>query len=1303
MTQNTFTLMKKLFVMFLLTSQSMIMLKAQHPMGLVVGDLNTPYAYTLNPALTRSNLSNRAYINWWGSSLSLDNNFMNYNAPFRISSWINNDYPVDKVGTNGTLAFEQDWLPIDKSVKEWNLNYLNEVHGPSIFIPLDHFGGFGFGVKAVSGFSVDGVNSDLGSILRYGMGQANLGGINDLIGKTIEQSEFSINAEKYQEWFLSFAGYNETDVVNSWRWGFTAKFLLGMGMMHLGSDNLSIQITDNQNIAVNQLNADYYHTNDQSVSTILNAPFGLKFDFVNGAGLGGDLGFMYEYRPNAKQNYRGIDFCAKEKFEQYKWKFGASITDLGFISYDGRGSEILSTAGNYVIDKDIVNALQYSQGMDRFDLVDQKLFDQFDANAVNTFLSYSPTALNVQFDNALNQHLHLGAYWTQSLKSQNTVGLRRASYFSVVPRWQDERIEVGMPITLAHDYSKLNWGVYGRIGPVIVGSDNLIGLGQFIKNDHYTGASFYFGFRSKIGDCEKNYKERYENNRPLEKNDSVPVEKKNIPKDTVVIQKVVKDTVYVNKTPNNNLPLEHLKIKEADLKKKEDALKLKELDIKAKEDAIKAKQLELEKVANSTNTANTDCNKTVAILKADLAKSKGDVEKSKLDLLTLENQCKSAKGDAQIKVSQLEGDLLKEKAKNLQLASELEKAKILSSTSNNCAKQTKQLDSLLKIEAKRNAELNVEIAKAKLDYSTLRNKCDESDKKMAQLQLEINDLKGKSAVGNSCCDKLAKLEIDYGVEKEKNATLQAEILKAKAASLNQTDLLNKANADLKICEEKLKVANSKITIAEDCTPYKNKVAQLDAKVNELNKLISALQLQVSTLTADKKICEEKLKAAATSNVGVSEDCKPYKTKAAQLEAKVLELNKTISSLNAQVSTLTADKKICEEKLKTSTSTTEAASEDCTPYKLKVAELEKKNAELIAKNATISAQISSLQNQLIQISAEKKAAEDKLKTITAAEDCTPYKTKITQLDAKIADLTKQLTAAMAAQKICEEKLKTTSNIGVSEDCTPFKTKVAELEKKNADLTLKVSDLTSKNSTLTAQVSTLQNQMVQISAEKKAVEDKLKLASTNGEDCTPYKTKIADLEKQLIAVKAELAKTNETLDLCNKTKSELNIQAQKSLELESKLTASIADKNKVQSDLNDAKSKIAELEAKLSASASTNNTDALQAQINQLKAELSDKNAKINSLTSDLNSAKAEIANYKTKFDECQEELNMLKGDQETLRKQIIRMDGEMSELGQIIKNKDTEITKLKAQISTLQSDLKKCNDALNPPTTPSGGN
>lgn len=1070
----------KVSIILVLCFQISFKLNAQHPMGLVVGDLNTPYAYSLNPALTRSNLSNRAYINWWGASLSLENNFMNYNAPFRISAWINNNYPSDKVKSNGTLSFDQSWLPTDLTVKNWKLNYLNEVHGPSIFIPLDEFGGFGFGVKAVSGFSVDGLSGDLGSILRYGMGSAGLGGVNNLIGKTIKQSEFSINAEKYQEWFMTFAGYSESDVVNSWRWGFTAKFLLGMGMAHLGSDNLDATIVDNQTIMFNQMNSSYYHTNDLSVATALSGPLGLKFDFVNGAGLGGDLGFMYEYRPNAKSNYNGVNFCDQERFDQYKWKFGASITDLGFISYDGRGSEIISIGDyKYTIDKDIVNDLQHTQGDDRFDKLDDGLFKPAGGEDVNTFLSYSPTALNVQFDNALNNNVHLGAYWTQSLKPTNSVGLKRASYLSVVPRYQAERIEFGMPITLANNYTALNWGIYGRIGPVIIGSDNLVGLGQFIKNDHYTGASFYFGFRSKIGDCEKTYKRTYHQ---IEKElkDSQPVVKKIIPRDTVIVQKIVKDTVYLNKTPNkqSNISAEQLKIKEADLKKKEDALKLKEQEVKIKEDVIKAKQIELDKL-NSTNTA--DCNKKVAILTADLNKAKGELDKCKLDLQTLDNQCKNAKTNSQIIAQKAESDLLKEKAKNMQLTSELEMLKLQIGSGNNCAKQTKQLDSLWKIESKKNADLNAELALAKGSYTTLNNKCDESDKKLTQIQAEIAELKNKSAVPNNCCDKLIKLEIDLANEKEKNATIQAELLKAKTTNDAQVVQIAKANADLKAATDKLKLAS---------------------------------------------------------------------------EFKVVE--------------------------------------DCNPYKLKIVDLEKKNIELTSKNSTITVQVAQLQNQIVTLTAEKKSAEDKLKLAT---------------------------------------------------------------------------------------------------------------SSSTEDCTPYKFKVTELEKQITAVKADLAKANATIEACNKAKADLTIQAQKATDLEAQITAAAAEKNKIQDDLNNANAKIADLEAKLKASSSTN-CDELQTTINQLKTELVGRNDKINQLNSDLSQCSKDLEDFKTKNEDCQKELEMLKGDDATLRKQIIRMDEEMGQLGAIIKSKDSEIVKLKSQVTTLQTDLKKCNDTLNPPAAPeapSGGN
>jgi len=1263
-------------------------LKAQHSLGLLVGDYNTPYAYSLNPALTRGNLSNRAYINWWGASLSLDNNFMKYNAPFRLSNWMNNDFPAENVNANGTLAFKQSWLPTDLTVKDWKLNYLNEVYGPSIFIPLDNIGGFGFGVRGISGFSVNGLNGDMGGIFRYGLGDSGIGGLRNLRGKNVNQGEFSINTEKYQEWFMSFAGYSQPDAVNSMRWGLTAKLLIGMGMAHLGSDNLSFTVKNDQVVDIQQLNARFFHTNDQSVATAMSAPFGLKFDFMNGAGAGMDLGFMYEYRPNANRINNSISFCDREKFEQYKWKFGASITDLGFISYDGGGSEIISIANtSYNVDPNIVNALQYNQGEDRFDKVDDKFFNQLNANEVNSFTSYSPTALNVQFDNALTNHFHIGGYWTQSLKAKNSVGLRRSSYLSVVPRWQGETIEIGMPLTASYEKEQMNLGLYGRFGPLIVGSDNLAGLGQFINNDNYSGASFYFGFRSKIGDCEVAY--NTQNRRVVKKqvqiDSQVVAKNKNVvPKDTVIVKKIVRDTVYVNNTPNKNnanISAEQIKLREAELKKREDALKV-------KEEALKQKEIGLSKLPT---TPDADCNKKIAIIKAEADKNKTDLDKFKNDALLVAEQCKKDISGKQLTINQLQSDLVKEKTKNSQIAAELDKTKkqndqLVLASKGDCNKQNKQLDSLWKKELANNTKISA----------------------------ELETLKSRSNANNNCCDKVVQLEADLAKEKINNANIKAELDKTKATISAQADQLIKLTADKKASEEALKTANSKVVIAdaEDCTPYKTKVAQLEAKVNDLTKSNATLQTLVATLTTDKKLCDEMLKAAnaaKNTNIGIAEDCTPYKNKVSQLEAKLNDLTKSNGTLQTLVTTLTADKKLCDEKLKAAIAASNSSigiAEDCTPYKNKAAQLEVKLAEL---NKTITG----LQSQVAILIADKKLCDEKLKaansvnnsTIKVAEDCTPYKTKATQLEAQVAELNKtivslqtQVSTLTSDKKICDEKLKAaTSSISVAEDCTPYKNKAAALEKTNIELT-------AANRTLNSKISELNTQITIVTADKKSCEDKLKAASSNvtaSEDCTPYKLKVAELEKKNISLSAELAALDANLDACNKAKSDLAIQVDKCAELDGKLKTAQSDNAKLNASLSDANATIADLQTKLKAASASNSCEALQSLVNQLREDVKSKNDQINQLNNDLDQCSSNLKELKDKQASNQTDLETANMSIASLMKQVSNYDEQVLALSNTLKAKDIELGKLKTQVAGIQESLKKCQESLPPATEPSG--
>jgi hypothetical protein len=109
------------------------------------------------------------------------------------------------------------------------------------------------------------------------------------------------------------------------------------------------------------------------------------------------------------------------------------------------------------------------------------------------------------------------------------------------------------------------------VGPVIVGTNNLAGLGQYMRNTGNQGASFYIGFRSKIGDCSKAIV--YDDSREWAvdsaaadsailveedriQNDTIFMRDTIIKRDTIVkteIKTIVKrDTVIVTKTVNTN-------------------------------------------------------------------------------------------------------------------------------------------------------------------------------------------------------------------------------------------------------------------------------------------------------------------------------------------------------------------------------------------------------------------------------------------------------------------------------------------------------------------------------------------------------------------------------------------------------------------------------------------------------------------------------------------------------------------------------------------------------------------------------
>ena len=1283
-----------IFLTYLVLSASP--LKSQHAMGLVVGDYNSPYSYSLNPALSRTNPSNRAYINWWGASVSLENNFMVYAAPFRLGAWINESYPDQYADINGSLAFQQNWLPLNNAV-DFKLNYLSEVNGPSIFIPIDEVGTFGFGVKEVSGFSVNGVNGEMGGILRYGLPE-----INKLAGKTINQNEFSINTEKYQEWFMNIAGIAQTDDIHVWKWGVTAKLLIGMGMAHLGSDNLNFNISqDAKSIDINQFNGRLYRSSYGSMNT-LNRPLGMSFDFIEGAGTGIDLGIVYENRPSGGKPKLNSSFCDREISQQYNWKIGASFTDIGFLSYWGQGSEIVSMANNnWVIDPKIIQSAQNS-GDDRLNDLDNRLFSVLGAVENDDIISTTPMAFNLQFDQNLNGHIHIGAYWTQNLKRRNSVGLRRASYFNITPRWQSEQLEYGFPITVANDYTDLHMGVYGRIGPVIIGTDNLLGLSQYVQNESYSGGSFYFGVRSKIGGCDKRTK-RYSYLQKETFYDTL------IERDTqqIRIVKIERDTIIEKKKETTTIRDEEKGDSEIALEAENDKLK-KELD--EKEKSIITLRQEAEK-------AQKECTDRLGILKL-------ESEKCKKSQQTLESEIKKKNAEIALKEKQWE----EERQRLINLAKEKNPSlPKVDTVTIDCTPELNKLKAEIELIKSIRNKVVLELDEAKKSNIALQKKCDEEKKNLQdyldKLQAEIallkkakSEVEGENkilkdqvdrlsgeAIKQPCDDKIAELEKKWKEETQKNAQIALELETEKAKT-------RKAQIEASASEKKAKDATTEAAEAKNqaqkCKDALDALSR-EKQICDENRVkqkaeIATLNAQIAAL----KLENEKLRKSADIDMTKDpvEDCTPYKVKSAELEAELAAVKAQLASaLKAKedctpyknkISTLEAELASVKSKL----SASESSKEDCAPLKVKIADLEKEVETLKAKiNASIAisedctpykTKIAALEAEIVKLKASK-------------EDCTPYKSKISTLEAEISKLkSEQSNLVEEKNKVeiaLEEAKKSNSEISVyTDEITKLKAKIEVLEKEKAS-TIDCEPIKAELENLKAALAICQKEKASLVDPKPLQDEISKLKSkisileekiATGSDCK-------ECESELAKSKAALSAAEAKIKALEVEKAKLASQVEELKQQNTSCLTLKAKNDELTKKVSELEARASELEIKLAAG---DNSAELTAEINRLKEEIKKKDNQISGCTLISDKCAKKLSEIETKLAETEKAKNLADSKYEDLKRQIISMDEDMGKLGEIIKTNNAEISKLNAEISTLKGQLKDCETKLTEATS-----
>ncbi len=214
-------------------------------------------------------------------------------------------------------------------------------------------------------------------------------------------------------------------------------------------------------------------------------------------GVGFDLGFVYEWRPEAEKyktkNANGNLVPLKYK-NKYYLKAGLSITDIGSLKY----KESLSTNYNFngvVINRETIEDGDFEEEIEpllnpREEIISSKI--------------KLPAAMHINVDWHAYKKLYLNLNTDLSLINEDEKNANRiANTLSLTPRLETKWFSVYSPLSV-RQYGDFIWGAGMRLGPLFIGSGSILTniLGKSKSADVYAGLKLPI-YQNKLKDKDK--------------------------------------------------------------------------------------------------------------------------------------------------------------------------------------------------------------------------------------------------------------------------------------------------------------------------------------------------------------------------------------------------------------------------------------------------------------------------------------------------------------------------------------------------------------------------------------------------------------------------------------------------------------------------------------------------------------------------------------------------------------------------------------------------------------------------------
>lgn len=387
---------------------------------------------------------------------SLNTSLGNSNAAFKLKD-LGNSFDEDSIKTQ---------LFGDKAGPASGLLSVNLV-GPSLMFNTGRKMSFALTTRARAMVNIKDIDGKLANKLIDDVSNDA-----DLPYDIMSDQNMAVSANGWTEFGLSVGRVLADKGKHFLKGGITLKYLAGAANSHLYINKLKATLNED---AVTE---DYYLTEG---SGTLGVGFGgvqlFNDDFnaddllaFKSTGFGGDIGFVYEFRPDESIQSREAN--------KYKLRVGVALLDIGTIKYERdlarSGAYNINIAGAekfYLSELDDVELDDYKSTLDGL----PQYFTPTSDNGASDIKVSLPTTLQVDVDYHIHRGFYINAAGQFSLSKMENKPFNNQYYngFTATPRFEGRAFGIYVPVNY-NELTKLNAGVSVRMGPLFVGSGSVL-------------------------------------------------------------------------------------------------------------------------------------------------------------------------------------------------------------------------------------------------------------------------------------------------------------------------------------------------------------------------------------------------------------------------------------------------------------------------------------------------------------------------------------------------------------------------------------------------------------------------------------------------------------------------------------------------------------------------------------------------------------------------------------------------------------------------------------------------------------